>query len=256
MGPTPQTDVHTRLGVNARTRPPNFPGPLTGPFQNTRHRDDCWEAPNRTAAGRLAEDPTRFPSGLKALGDYIHGLGLKFGIVRGRLFLVFVYFGLVGWLGGGWRSRCCWLNASHSPLTPERKRRQQYSSAGFKTCEGWPASLGHEGEDAAVWAGWGVDYLKCVRLKGAAAVCLFCLFFFTHPLTQPPKPNHPNHRYDNCHTDGSAPEGRYPPMRDALNATGRPILYSMCEWGLDNPATWAPGTGLRAFLGCAGSCEG
>ena len=49
------------------------------------------------------------------------------------------------------------------------------------------------------------------------------------------------HRYDNCHTDGSAPEVRYPPMRDALNATGRPVLYSICEWGLDNPATWAPG---------------
>lgn len=48
-------------------------------------------------------------------------------------------------------------------------------------------------------------------------------------------------RYDNCHTDGSAPEARYPPMRDALNATGRPVLYSVCEWGLDNPATWAPG---------------
>jgi alpha-galactosidase len=32
-------------------------------------------------------------------------------------------------------------------------------------------------------------------------------------------------------------------MRDALNATGRPILYSLCEWGVDNPATWAPAVG-------------
>lgn len=33
---------------------------------------------------------------------------------------------------------------------------------------------------------------------------------------------------------------RYPVMRDALNATGRQIFFSMCEWGVDNPATWAP----------------
>ncbi len=52
------------------------------PTTTATTRDDCWEAANRTAEGRLAEDPTRFPSGLKALGDFIHGLGLKFGIVR------------------------------------------------------------------------------------------------------------------------------------------------------------------------------
>ena len=32
-------------------------------------------------------------------------------------------------------------------------------------------------------------------------------------------------------------------MRDALNKTGRPIFYSMCEWGRDDPATWAPKVG-------------
>ena len=254
MGPTPQTDVHTRLGVNARTRPPNFPGPLTGPFQNTRHRDDCWEAPNRTAAGRLAEDPTRFPSGLKALGDYIHGLGLKFGIVRGRLFLVFVCFGLVGWLGGGWRSRCCWLNASHSPLTPERKRRQQYSSAGFKTCEGWPASLGHEGEDAAVWAGWGVDYLKCVRLKGAAAVCLF-LFSFppTHatPQTKPPQPQVRQLPHGRLRARGAVPPHA---RRAQRHGPPHPILH--VRVGPRQPRHLGPGYGFACFLGCAGSCEG
>ena len=36
---------------------------------------------------------------------------------------------------------------------------------------------------------------------------------------------------------------RYPKMRDALNKTGRPILYSMCEWGVEDPATWAPAVG-------------
>lgn len=41
--------------------------------------DDCWEG-ERDANGYLWENRTRFPSGLKALGDYIHSKGLKFGI--------------------------------------------------------------------------------------------------------------------------------------------------------------------------------
>jgi len=45
-------------------------------------------------------------------------------------------------------------------------------------------------------------------------------------------------KYDNCNANTS-PQIRYPPMRDALNATGRPILFSMCEWGQEDPATWA-----------------
>jgi alpha-galactosidase len=42
--------------------------------------DDCWEAPQRTAQGELTADPAKFPSGMKALADYVHGLGLKFGL--------------------------------------------------------------------------------------------------------------------------------------------------------------------------------
>ncbi len=84
-----------------------------------------------------------------------------------------------------------------------------YSDAGDKTCAGRPGSLGYEKEDANRYAEWKVDYLK----------------------------------YDNCHSAGSKPETRYPIMRDSLNATGRPIFYSMCEWGVDNPATWAGDVG-------------
>jgi len=36
---------------------------------------------------------------------------------------------------------------------------------------------------------------------------------------------------------------RYPRMRDALNASGRAIFFSMCEWGVEDPATWAPDVG-------------
>ena len=81
-----------------------------------------------------------------------------------------------------------------------------YSDAGNKTCAGRPGSLGYETHDAQTYAGWGVDYLK----------------------------------YDNCNDDGIDPKVRYPVMRDALNKTGRPIFFSMCEWGVENPATWAP----------------
>jgi len=81
-----------------------------------------------------------------------------------------------------------------------------YSDAGNLTCAGRPGSLSHEKIDASTYAAWGVDYLK----------------------------------YDNCYNDNIAPEVRYPIMRNALNATGKSIFFSMCEWGVDNPATWAP----------------
>src|ERR1044071_7203647 len=47
--------------------------------------DDCWMNPNRDSSGNLQADPTRFPSGMKALGDYIHSKGLKFGIYKAPL---------------------------------------------------------------------------------------------------------------------------------------------------------------------------
>jgi alpha-galactosidase len=42
--------------------------------------DDGWSERNRTADGRLAAHRAKFPSGIKALADYVHGKGLKFGI--------------------------------------------------------------------------------------------------------------------------------------------------------------------------------
>ncbi len=65
--------------------------------------------------------------------------------------------------------------------------------AGSKTCNNRPGSLHYEVRDANTYASWGVDYLK----------------------------------YENCFDDGTKPEVRFPPMRDALNATGRPIFYSI-----------------------------
>src|SRR3954451_12142409 len=84
-----------------------------------------------------------------------------------------------------------------------------YESAGTATCAGYPGILNHERTDAADFAAWGVDYLK----------------------------------YDNCNNQGVDYRTRYNAMRDALAATGRPIVYSLCEWGLENVWTWGAGTG-------------
>lgn len=126
--------------------------------------DDCWSSLLRNLKGELVPDPKTFPSGIKALADYIHDKGLKLGI---------------------------------------------YSDAGVFTCQVRPGSLYHENDDARLFASWGVDYLK----------------------------------YDNCFNLGIEPEKRYPPMRDALNSTGRTIFYSICEWGEDDPALWAANVG-------------
>ncbi|MFL6054953.1 MAG: NPCBM/NEW2 domain-containing protein [Actinoallomurus sp.] len=85
-----------------------------------------------------------------------------------------------------------------------------YSSAGTLTCaNSMPGALGHEEQDARTWASWGVDYLK----------------------------------YDNCNNQGVDAIQRYTKMRDALKATGRPILYAICEWGSNKPWLWAKDVG-------------
>ena len=121
--------------------------------------DDCWQV-SRDASGNIVPDAQRFPSGMKALGDYIHSKGLKFGI---------------------------------------------YSDAGTKTCQGRPASQGHEYQDARTYASWGVDYLK----------------------------------YDWCNTGTRNAEEAYTTMHNALAATGRSIVFSICEWGKSKPWLWA-----------------
>ncbi|MFD5922020.1 NPCBM/NEW2 domain-containing protein [Kitasatospora sp. NPDC058201] len=86
-----------------------------------------------------------------------------------------------------------------------------YSSAGDRTCDvkGFPGGLGHEQQDADLWASWGVDYLK----------------------------------YDNCNNQGVNAQTRYKAMGEALKKTGRPILYSICEWGSTGPWNWAQPVG-------------
>ncbi len=84
--------------------------------------DDCWFNPQRDAQGNLQGHPERFPSNMKALGDYIHSKGLKFGLYQ----------------------------------VPTARTCAQRSG----TFPGSTGSQGHEVQDAEQFAAWGVDYLK------------------------------------------------------------------------------------------------
>jgi alpha-galactosidase len=84
-----------------------------------------------------------------------------------------------------------------------------YGCAGTRTCGDYPGSEGYEIKDAKLFASWGIDYLK----------------------------------YDWCNTSGLNAEKAYTTMRDALYATGRPIVYGICEWGDNQPWLWAKNIG-------------
>lgn len=122
--------------------------------------DDCWAEIARDKKGHLVPKKSTFPSGIRALADYVHSKGLKLGI---------------------------------------------YSDAGRFTCSNtMPGSLGHEEQDAKTFASWHIDYLK----------------------------------YDNCNNEEIKPTVRYPVMTRALMNAGRPIFFSLCEWGDMHPALW------------------
>ncbi len=88
-----------------------------------------------------------------------------------------------------------------------------YSSPGPKTCAGYEGSYQHEEQDAKTWAAWGIDYLKYD----------WCSASKVYQRSEMPK--------------------LYKKMGDALKATGRPIVYSLCQYGLDEVWKWGPSVG-------------
>jgi alpha-galactosidase len=144
--------------------------------------DDTWQG-TRDANGELHPN-SRFPD-MKALGDYIHSKGLKFGI---------------------------------------------YSSPGPKTCGGYEGSFGHEVQDAQMYARWGVDFLK------------YDLCSMQDPMRELTAKNNGN-------TDAAFKMmiDAYRKMGDALKATNRPILYSLCQYGIAEPWKWGPGVGAQMW---------
>ena len=79
-----------------------------------------------------------------------------------------------------------------------------HNCAGTETCAGLPGGRGHEFQDALTYASWGVDYLK----------------------------------YDWCNHGTANAEETYKTMRDALYKSGRPTVFSICEWGNNEPWIW------------------
>jgi len=126
--------------------------------------DDGWMTRERDANGDLVPDPVKFPNGMKAVVDYVHSKGLKFGL---------------------------------------------YNCAGTQTCAGYPGTRGYEYQDARFYAKLEIDFLK----------------------------------YDWCNTKGiTAPEA-YTTMSNALKTAGRPIVFSLCEWGDNQPWEWGKPVG-------------
>jgi alpha-galactosidase len=96
-----------------------------------------------------------------------------------------------------------------------------YSSPGPKTCAGFEGSLGHEEQDAQLYASWGIDYLKYDLCSFIPAVM---------------EKQAPNDKAAQMRLMVAA----YDKMGKALKATGRPIVYSLCQYGWDSPWEWAP----------------
>lgn len=126
--------------------------------------DDGWMAMQRDSNGNLVPDPKKFPGGMKALADYVHSKGLKFGM---------------------------------------------YNCAGTLTCAKYPGTRGYEYQDARNYAAWDVDYLK----------------------------------FDWCNTAGINAKEAYTTMSKALRAAGRPMIFSLCEWGVNKPWQWGAPVG-------------
>ncbi len=118
----------------------------------------------RNKTGGLVADPIKFPHGMKAVADYVHAKGLKFGL---------------------------------------------YNCAGTKTCAGYPGTRRYEYHDARLYAAIGIGYLK----------------------------------FDWCSSDGINAKEAYTTMRKALAVAGRPIVFSLCEWGNNKPWEWAANVG-------------
>lgn len=97
-----------------------------------------------------------------------------------------------------------------------------YTDAGNRTCAGYPGSWGHEQLDAQDYASWGIDFVKedwcymetCIVEEGC------------------PVPVPHETAYD-----------AYRKMGEALNSTGRPVVFSLCSWGHGDAQVWGEGIG-------------
>ena len=163
-------DAKTRAAADALVK-----SGLAAHGWSTIHINDTWQGIRDKKTGAVLPNRRRFPD-MKALGDYVHGQGLKFGLE---------------------------------------------SSATEHTCAGYPGSLGHVAQDAAAYAGWGVDYLQYDWCPVTA-------------LDETPPP-----------TDQPA---AFKEMHLALNKTGRDIVFGVDTFGDRDPGDWAPAAGANTWV--------
>ena len=108
--------------------------------------DDCWEADERTKDGQLTYNTTKFPSGLKAFGDFVHSLNLSFGLYTSS---------------GPYTCQEYPGSPTHTCRRLSRHTSNSHSSTGAECIVVCVAgSWQHEADDAKQFAAWGVDYLK------------------------------------------------------------------------------------------------
>lgn len=161
--------------------------------------DGGWEG-ERDANGVLHPN-SNFPD-MKALADYVHSKGLKFGI---------------------------------------------YTGPGPKTCGGAEASYGHELQDAKMFASWGVDFLKY-------DLCSFRAIMAKESGANVQDQTSSSTRVGYSKAMASEPdavieksdaimEAAYEKMHEDLLGTGRPIVFSMCQYGLAKVWRWGPSVG-------------
>jgi alpha-galactosidase len=102
-----------------------------------------------------------------------------------------------------------------------------YSSPGAKTCARFEGSLGHEDQDAQTYADWGIDYLKY-------DLCSY------RTVMQQQAP-------DNLAAQNKLMRDAYQKMHQAILKTGRPMVYSLCQYGWDSVWDWGPGVGANLW---------
>ena len=103
-----------------------------------------------------------------------------------------------------------------------------YSSPGPKTCAGYAGSLGHELQDAQMYAAWGIDYLKYD----------LCSYIDEVMVKQVPHDEAAQLRLM---------QQSYETMHKALQSTNRPIVHSFCQYGWDAVWEWAPANGANLW---------
>jgi alpha-galactosidase len=102
-----------------------------------------------------------------------------------------------------------------------------YSSPGPTDCAGSEGSYNHEEQDAKMFAEWGVDYLK------------YDLCSYRDIMNKD--------AHGDFDKQAAMIHSAYEKMHQALAKTGRPMVYSLCQYGIDSVWKWGPNVGANLW---------